>query len=236
MTPESISFENDRETVSKIPRFLFICDKTLEHLERVGASWKELNPEYHVEVFDDDRCRFFLNEKFSELHAQIFDWIPSGPIKADFWRVCVLSHFGGVYVDVDAVPLVPLRDFIQQDADFVTCTSSHGGWYHYNPNFIATTPDAGRMRRCVTWYVDKFTRKEPFDYWGWSVVTCFAEIFGATLARMQDGIFELDDGQRLQLLHEVGNNLYDQKNIFQGVCAFMSRSPAYDAVNHRFRN
>jgi hypothetical protein len=32
----------------------------------------------------------FLEKEFSSLHKEIFKYITDGPIKADFWRLCVL--------------------------------------------------------------------------------------------------------------------------------------------------
>ncbi len=32
-------------------------------------------------------------------------------MKADFWRYAVMYFYGGVYMDIDAMPLKALRDF-----------------------------------------------------------------------------------------------------------------------------
>lgn len=58
---------------------------------------------------------------YSDEHVKLFQWIPDGPIKADFWRVCVLHTFGGVYSDADNEPLVPLSDFVRDDVSMTTC-------------------------------------------------------------------------------------------------------------------
>jgi mannosyltransferase OCH1-like enzyme len=36
---------------------------------------------------------------------------PKGVMKADFWRYAVMYFYGGVYMDIDAMPLKALRDF-----------------------------------------------------------------------------------------------------------------------------
>ena len=48
--------------------------------------------------------------------------------------LCILYIYGGVYSDIDIEPLVPIKDFLEKDVDFLTCDSVQ---YNYlNPHFI----------------------------------------------------------------------------------------------------
>jgi mannosyltransferase OCH1-like enzyme len=78
-------------------------------------SIKTKNPEYSYELFDDDDCRKFINDKFGKVYAEAFDDLIPGAFKSDFWRYGKLYHDGGVYMDIDFTELVPLKDIIKQD-------------------------------------------------------------------------------------------------------------------------
>ena len=95
-----------------IPKVIYMCDKELSFIEKYSENWKNLNPDYEIKLYNDKMCEDFLREEFSELHSDIFKYIKDGPIKADFWRVCVLYKDGGVYSDIDIEPLIPLSKFI----------------------------------------------------------------------------------------------------------------------------
>ena len=60
------------------------------------------------ELYDNKMCEDFLLNNYSEEHKNIFNYIKHGPIKADFWRICIINKFGGLYVDSDIMPLKPL--------------------------------------------------------------------------------------------------------------------------------
>ena len=41
-------------------------------------------------LYDDEMIKLFLLEEYGELYKNIFDYLVHGPIKADFWRICIL--------------------------------------------------------------------------------------------------------------------------------------------------
>ena len=64
-----------------------------------------------------------LLKEYSQLHLDVFNFLKDGPIKSDFWRVCIINKYGGLYVDSDIIPLIPLKNYIEDDDYFVTCIS-----------------------------------------------------------------------------------------------------------------
>ena len=72
-------------------------------IKHFSENWKRFNPDFEIKLFDNNMCEEFLNNNFSIKHATIFRYISDGPIKADFWRVCVLYKNGGIYIDADMV-------------------------------------------------------------------------------------------------------------------------------------
>ena len=63
-------------------------------------NWKRLNPEYEIKYYNDADIRNFLKKYYPKSYLDYFNMLDSnkgaGPIKADFWRVCILYKFGGI--------------------------------------------------------------------------------------------------------------------------------------------
>ena len=160
-------------TNKKIPKKIYMCYKNIIDLEKYSKKWKELNPEYEIELYDDERCKDFLLKEYSQLHVDIFDHIKDGPIKSDFWRVCIINKYGGLYVDADINPLVPLNEYIDDDDDFVTCISTafkpNKKKWQLNPHFILSHPNNKILQNCIDEYVRMYKNNVKYSYWGWSV-------------------------------------------------------------------
>jgi mannosyltransferase OCH1-like enzyme len=215
-----------------IPKTIYMCDKTLDNIKKHANNWKRLNPFYRIRLFDDRTCRLFLLKAYSPLFVQIFDYIPDGPIKADFWRVCVLFKLGGFYVDADIEPLIPLRHYVNLNMDLVTCTSySHQSCFMYNPNFIGSAKNNPFLKSAIMWYVNRF-REGKYEYWHWSIMTCFTDLLGKRFQK--SGIFR-HKHMSLQLMKEVkGENHYDDHNLYHGVRVFNNRYKSWDYNKHSF--
>ena len=87
---------------------IFICHNNVEPLKYAAQLWRDLNPEWRIWLFDNKLCREFLYKYYGDIAIKVFDYIKSGPIKADFWRCCILYKFGGLYVDSDIEPIIIL--------------------------------------------------------------------------------------------------------------------------------
>lgn len=156
-----------------IPKTIYMCYKNLENLQQYSQNWKKLNPEYEIKLFDNELCKKFLLEEFSQLHVDIFDYLKDGPIKADFWRVCILYRYGGLYIDADINPIVPLREYIEDDDDFVSCISKSflPSSLHIalNPHFILAHQNEPILERCINKYILNYNEKRDYHYWRWSI-------------------------------------------------------------------
>ena len=98
-----------------IPKIIYFCHKSKNGLKKYTDNWKKLNPEYSISLSDNQDCERFLLEEFGNLHLEIFKFIPDGPIKADFWRVCALYKYGGIYSDIDNEPILPISQFLEDE-------------------------------------------------------------------------------------------------------------------------
>ena len=159
---------------SNIPKIIYMCHKTLDKIEIYSQKWKELNPEYEIKLYDDELCQQFLLEEYSQKYVDIFNFIPDGPIKADFWRICIINKYGGLYVDADINPIVPLNKYIEDNDDFVICISScfdtNIDEWQLNPHIILSDKHNYFLYDCINKYIELYTNhKEDYTYWNWSI-------------------------------------------------------------------
>lgn len=148
-----------------------MCYKTINNsVQDKKKEWQELNPEYEIIIYDDEKCREFLKNEYSELHLNVFDFLQDGPIKADFWRICILNKYGGIYADIDIKPLVPLREYIHDNDEFVTFLSVAKNLL-LNPHLIKSSANNIIINQCLKFYLYLYKSKVKYDYWEYSIVT-----------------------------------------------------------------
>ena len=219
---------------TKYPKVIYFCNKTIGNNEIISSNnWKILNPDYEIKLYDDEMIKKYLLKEFGELYLDIFYYLKDGPIKADFFRICILYKNGGVWSDIDNFPLVPLSTFIEKDVDFVTC-SAYMNNQNFNPNFIITVKDNIILKRCIDWYINKYNNKKIYIYWGWSIMNAFTKTLHLPNYTKEYGIYYLDD-MKIQIIKECrGNNHYDAHNIYNGIRVFNNRQELWDAKTHSF--
>jgi len=220
------------------PKVIYFCNKTIESMVRPVNNWKILNPQYEIRLFDDEMCEIFLLNEFGKLHRDIFRYIPDGPIKADFWRICILYKNGGVYSDIDIEPFVPIDDFIEQGIYFATCSSF---WdkkkFDFNPNFIVSSKHNPELEKCIQWYVDKYIQKHEYSYWGWSIMQVFTDIFHLSNYAKKWGVYTLENNTnaRIQIIQECrGITHHDAHNIYNNKRVFNNRYKNWNHNKHAF--
>lgn len=157
----------------KIPKIIYMCHKEIHDIKIHSENWKRLNPDFEIELYDDNRCEEFFRNSFPAIYLEIFQFLQDGPIKADFWRLCILYTNGGIYVDADIEPLKELSTFIEPSDDFVTCLSSNFNSnrkiWNMNPHFILATKGHYILKSCMDKYVMEYQQKVPYSYWGYSI-------------------------------------------------------------------
>ena len=159
--------------ISKIPKIIYMCHKSVDKIKIYSENWKRLNPDYEIKLYDDELCKEFLLKEYSQMHLDVFNFIPDGPIKSDFWRVCIINKYGGLYVDADIEPLIPLNKYIDGDDDFVTCISrafkQEENEWQLNPHFILSNKNNTILQTCIDKYIEMYTNKTEYGYWAWSI-------------------------------------------------------------------
>lgn len=66
---------------------------------------KNNNPAFNYYLYDDNDCRNFINNNFSDDILNAYDSLVPGAYKADLWRYCILYKHGGIYLDIKYIPL-----------------------------------------------------------------------------------------------------------------------------------
>jgi mannosyltransferase OCH1-like enzyme len=205
----NINNDNDSNSISNkkpIPKVIYMCHKDLTEIEKYSKNWKKLNPEYEIKLYNNQLCEEFLLKEFSQLHYDIFKFIPDGPIKADFWRVCIIYKYGGLYVDADIEPLVPLKDYIENDIDFATCISfnfsNDKDKWKFNPHFIMSRPNDKILDDCINKYIEYYNKKKQYYYWEWSICKLFII---KNVNEKKSGI-HYDGNKKYQFLLELPTN------------------------------
>ena len=220
-----------------IPKVIYLSYKTKDIPSYVIPNWKKLYPSYDVKLYDNVDCINFLSHEYGTDFVDIFNYIKDGPIKADFWRVCVLYTYGGIYSDIDVEPLININDIVQNDITFVTCLSANNE--NINPHFIATTPRHDVLKKCIDTYLKMFRGQVPYSYWGWSIVNVMRDVLQNTFGKRitEDGIYIDNKNQKYQMFKEVypsTSTNSDHYCKYKDIKVLNNRYKFYDSINHTF--
>jgi len=195
-----------------IPKTIYLCYKNKNIPPNIIPTWSNLNPSYEISLYDDDLCKKFLYEEYGSEFVDIFSYIEDGPIKADFWRVCILYKYGGTYADIDIEPFVGIDSFLEDHVSFLTCISKDK--LNYNPHIIISKSNHPILRACIDVYVEKYRKRDFYYYWNWSIVWIMSpiirNIFGYWTAL--DGTYTDSLNNTYQFIREIETG--DWKKIY----------------------
>lgn len=219
-------------TQSKIPKHLYLCYKTKNIDKEILDKWKILNPKYTIHFFDDDDCENFLKNNYHKYFINIFRHLKDGPIKSDFWRICILNIYGGVYCDIDIEPLVPFSEYFDDSATFITTLSCHKG--NINPHITASTPNNIILKKCINEYMFKFLT--PYSYWNFSIVFIMSDIIKKTYGKLplKSGVYKYENNNVQYLLEKKELNYFNWNTMYNNIKVLNNRYKNY--VNHKFKN
>ena len=194
------------QTEVPIAKVIHVTYKSVDELPQcVVDNFQKLNPDFKIHKWGDVEIVPFLKERFSQNHALFFSSIPSGPIKADFFRLAVLYALGGWYIDIDVGLKQSLQSFADPGAD-VICTASLNS-DNMNPSIFAARP----KNRVILHALERMLsfQGKPFDYWGWSIAphlwSSFNDEFEGHFAPSNVATTKVSPkGLKVQLLKEIG--------------------------------
>ncbi len=234
---EKVEIKDDKTFLNGIPKVIYMCHYQYDMIKYFSENWKRFNPDFEIKLFDNRLCEEFLHTNFSSKYADIFRYIRDGPIKADFWRVCVLYKNGGVYIDADIEPLLPIKDFIVENVDFVT---SFDYLQSFNPHFIISNANDELLKYCIDKYVSFYDTKHNYTYDNWSITSIFNSYFNGIGFRERniDNVYTIRN-KKYQFFKEVWprstNNLSDVFCRYKNIRVFNNRYRSYDPNKHNFK-
>ena len=229
---------------NKIPKNIYQTYKNKNIPEIVKLRWNKLNPDYKYFLYDDNDCYNFLLNYYNKEIADIFRYkIKHGPIKSDFWRVCILYIFGGIYADIDIKPIISIDNILNKDITFYTCINDKElDIFNLNPHFIAVTPKNELIKQCIDKYIE-YDKFKPYSYHGWSITKIMYNVLKdfLNIRNFKEGIYK-NNGQKIQLSQEVCP--YGDKGIKSlGQCFIKQNNEIimynrddniYDSIQHKF--
>ncbi|MFY7728211.1 MAG: glycosyltransferase [Flavobacterium sp.] len=207
------------DNISRYSKTIYITRKEYDDkLQAVAGQWKVLNPEYSIELYDDQRCLQFLQQYYGDKYCNIFHYIKDGAIKADFFRVCILYIYGGVYADADIKPSVPLCEYVDSDVDLMTCISYNYGdssSFGYNPQLIVAKKYSTDLYKIIQKYEHLYDNKVEYNYWMWSICKQFEKIHNFNIQYMSSNLFVYNNKNYQFIIEQIVDKTNGETYIFE---------------------
>ncbi|RUT35012.1 hypothetical protein EMQ25_03400 [Arsenicitalea aurantiaca] len=105
-------------TIPKTIHFTAKSKKLSRFAQRTWNAWAKSHPDWEMKLWDDADIRGLVAEHYPQ-HLAVFDGYPKGIFRADAFRFFVLHKFGGVYADLDVMPLQRIDALCAQSDCFV---------------------------------------------------------------------------------------------------------------------
>ena len=89
--------------INNIPKYVFqtYSSKNItQNMKNNIITLRQKHTEFEFFLYDDNMCREFIKQHFTNKELYAFDNLIPGAYKADLWRYCVLYIYGGVYMDI----------------------------------------------------------------------------------------------------------------------------------------
>ena len=123
---------------STIPRILWQTNYTDRVTLPVYINYlfnRLLSPAYDYRFMITEERADFIKSNYSQQTFESYSKLQIGAAQADLWRLLVLQKYGGVYLDIDAHFVWPLKMVVKKDYEELYIVRKRGGLSNY---FIAT--------------------------------------------------------------------------------------------------
>jgi mannosyltransferase OCH1-like enzyme len=98
----------------------------------------------------------FIKQNASENFIKSFEQLTDGASQADFWRIFVLNHIGGVYMDIDAHAVWPLSKIVRPEYKELILMTKH----RYSNYFMASSPNNKHLEKTLELIVENIENKK----------------------------------------------------------------------------
>ncbi|KAL9178264.1 hypothetical protein ACHAXT_001808 [Thalassiosira profunda] len=104
-------------TVHRVPQIVHQSYKSLAALPKEWADtpprWQELHPEYEYKFWSDEDNRNLIKEHY-HWFLETYDAYPAPIQRADAARYFAVLHYGGIYADMDILPIRHVDPLLQK--------------------------------------------------------------------------------------------------------------------------
>lgn len=194
-------------------------------MKKCVYSLKKSNPEFEYYLFDDNDCREFIKNHFSDSVLKAFDKLKPGAFKADLWRCCILYVYGGIYLDIKFCCVDGFK-FISLTNDEYFVRDYGNDWAVYNALMICK-PNNYILLNCIK----QIVQNVETNYYGNSPL----EVTGP---KMMIKFFTPKEKRNLNRLSlkAVGDNLYivntNNKIILKNYSRYKSERQSFQINQH----
>ena len=150
----SPDFTPEQFKEAMIPKIVYFTHKNNNYKKTFSKTIsfnKQNNPQLKFIFYDDKRSRNFIRKYYPEFFKFYIHIHPDyGAVKADIFRILILYHYGGIYIDMKT-KIINIYDIIKDKA---FCVSSYDDtlMYFYNKitgfnvsNFFISTEKKGKI-------------------------------------------------------------------------------------------
>jgi mannosyltransferase OCH1-like enzyme len=152
---------NNKNKPDIIPRNIFQAwhsDTLPNSVKYCIENIKKCNPNFNHYLYNDEKCREFIKEHFSEEVLKAYDSIVPAAIKIDLWRYCILYKYGGIYLDVKYFCVNGFNFNYLLDKEYFCKDVKNSGSGIYNA-IIICKPNNEIMKKCIEQVVNNVNNK-----------------------------------------------------------------------------
>lgn len=91
-----------------------VVDRLPEKFAPFVSSFRKFNPSYNIMIFNNTRQEQFVRECYPRLYQEAYSRLPKLIQKSDFFRLCAIHYYGGIYCDIDIECVHPLDDLLDK--------------------------------------------------------------------------------------------------------------------------
>ena len=155
----------------KIPKKIWQTHETNYLPQSSYENIKKLiqkNPDFDYNFHTKEDRRDYIQNNFDDRVLQAYDKINPGAGKADIWRLAVILKEGGIYIDVDKIPIKNAKGFselIDKNDEFIHGRNWHI-WGYKAPSTNATicaVPNHPVIKMTFDSVINSILNKEPLE-------------------------------------------------------------------------
>lgn len=112
-----------------------------DHWKPSAEAWQRLHPDWVYLLWTDGDIEAYIKGLRPQAWA-LFQSLPHMIQRVDLWRYFVLHDFGGLYADLDIMPVKPVGPSLEASLGSVFLVPSANWATHYTNAFMVSTTDA----------------------------------------------------------------------------------------------